>query len=54
MARNRAMNGGPYIVSHRKAYTDVWVHEERHLWADACALMRERMIEGHEVKVAFA
>lgn len=53
MPATRKPNSGPYVVSW-KPYNGVRSQQECHTWADACALMRQLLIENmQEVQVAF-
>lgn len=48
----RKPNSGPYIVSYTGHGGKVF-NMERHTWADACAVMRELLIEGYSPSVRF-
>jgi len=51
----RIPNSGPYIVSHRISKDGAIFEHERHTWADACALMRQLLIDGgYDIQVRFA
>lgn len=54
--RVRQPNEGPYIVSYRFVWAKdhPWKTEECHTWKHACERLRALLVEGFEVKVAFA